>query len=170
MSRRISLREFQENLARRLAEAKTGERRGLLGIQAGGENWLLDLAETGEILTPPALAEVPLTRDWYRGLANVRGTLYGVVDFSRFHHGVPTPAVGSARLLLIGARLGVHSALLVTRVLGLRSREDFEPDSGPADERPWVRERVRDMQDHPWLRLDTSRLLTHSAFLDAGTE
>jgi len=170
MSRRISLREFQENLARRLAEAKTGERRGLLGIQAGSENWLLDLAETGEILTPSALAAVPLTRDWYRGLANVRGTLYGVVDFSRFHHGAPTPAVGSARLLLIGARLGVHSALLVTRVLGLRSREDFEPDSGLADERPWVRERVRDMQDHPWLRLDTSRLLAHSAFLDAGTD
>ncbi|PKO79555.1 MAG: twitching motility protein PilI, partial [Betaproteobacteria bacterium HGW-Betaproteobacteria-13] len=27
MSRRISLREFQENLAHRLAEAQTGERR-----------------------------------------------------------------------------------------------------------------------------------------------
>ena len=35
---RSNLREFQERLARRLAEAKTAEHRGLLGFQCGGEN------------------------------------------------------------------------------------------------------------------------------------
>lgn len=170
MSRRISLREFQENLAHRLAEAQTGERRGLLGVQAGDENWLLQLAETGEILVPPPLATVPLTRDWYRGLANVRGTLYGIIDFSGLHDGPPIVPSGPARLLLIGARHGVHSALLVSRVLGLRSEEDFEADHGPPDPRPWVGQRMRDMQDRPWLRLDVPKLLADSAFLDAGAD
>lgn len=170
MSRRLSLREFQENLAHRLAEARTGERRGLLGVQAGDENWLLNLAETGEILSPPPLTTVPLTRPWYRGLANVRGTLYGVVDFSGLHGGAAIMPAGHARLLLVGAKLGVHSALLVSRVLGLRSAEDFEADNGPADPRPWVGQRLRDMQDRPWLRLDVPRLLENSSFLDAGTD
>lgn len=170
MSRRISLREFQENLARRLAEARTGERRGLLGVQAGDENWLLQLSDSGEILVPPPLASVPLTRSWYRGLANVRGTLFGVIDFSGFHDGAPIVPVGHARLLLVGAKHGIHSALLVSRVLGLRSEEDFEADHGPPDPRPWVGRRMRDMQDRPWLRLDVPRLLASGAFLDAGAD
>ena len=49
---RSNLREFQERLARRLAEAKTAEHRGLLGFQCGGENWLIPLPEAGEILPP----------------------------------------------------------------------------------------------------------------------
>ena len=85
MTKRSSLREFQQNLARRLAEASTADRRGLLGFQAGSESWLIDLAEAGEIMPPPPLSIVPLTRPWFRGLANVRGALYGVVDLAQFH-------------------------------------------------------------------------------------
>ncbi|NMG67557.1 chemotaxis protein CheW [Azoarcus indigens] len=168
MSKRISLREFQESLVRRLAEAKSGERRGLLGVQAGNENWLVALADSGEVLPPPPLSPVPLTRPWYRGLANVRGTLYGVVDFSAFHGGPLVAPSGHARLLLVGARHGVHCALLVSRASGLRSGDDFEADDNPADERPWVGQRLRDVQDRPWLRLDVQRLLAHPGFLDAG--
>ncbi|MBS0545542.1 MAG: chemotaxis protein CheW [Proteobacteria bacterium] len=169
MSRRISLREFQENLAKRLAEAKTGERRGLLGFQAGDMNCLIDLAESGEILPPPPLSPVPLTQPWYLGLANVRGTLYGVIDFALFNHSPPTVPAGAARLLLVGARHGVHCALLVTRIAGLRSQEDFEADPTP-DARPWVTRRLRDVQGRPWLQLDAGRLLAQAEFLDAGRE
>lgn len=170
MSKRISLREFQENLVRRLSEARTGERRGLLGVQAGNENWLIDLAESGEILPPPPLSPVPLTRPWYRGLANVRGTLFGVVDLSGFHQGPAIAPAGQARLLLVGVRQGVHCALLVSRATGLRSQEDFEADPGPADERPWVKARLRDLQNRLWLRLDVPGLLAHPGFLDAGID
>ncbi|ENO89409.1 chemotaxis protein CheW [Thauera linaloolentis] len=169
MARRSSLREFQERLARRLAEARTADRRGLLGFQAGSENWLIDLAEAGEILPPPPLATVPLTRPWYRGVANVRGTLYSVVDLAQFHGEPPTPASGRARLLLAGTRLGIHCALLVTGSVGLRSADDFEAD--PGDEaRPWVARRLRDAQGHPWRQLDAARLLASPHILDAGLE
>src|SRR6266705_2420079 len=111
MAKRISLREFQENLVRRLHDASTADRRTLLGVQAGNSQWLLPLAEAGEILAVPPLAEVPLTRPWFRGLANVRGTLHGVVDFSVLNGGPLTSAGGQARLVLVGARHGVNSAL-----------------------------------------------------------
>jgi len=167
MARRSSLREFQERLARRLAEARTADRRGLLGFQAGSENWLIELAAAGELLPPPPLAAVPLTHPWYRGLANVRGTLYGIVDLAQFHGQAPTPAGGRTRLLLAGSRLGVHCALLVTAATGLRSADDFEADAG-GDPRPWVARRLRDAQGNPWLQLDAAKLLADPRFLDAA--
>ncbi len=170
MAKRISLREFQENLSRRLAAAQSGQRRALLGVQAGDENWLVDLAATGEILPVPALASVPLTRPWFNGVVNVRGSLYGVVDFSAFHGGAPIPPAGHARLLLIGAKLGVNSAILVSRAVGLRNPEDFEADRGEADPRPWVGQRLRDTQDRLWLKLDVPKLLAQPVFLDAGID
>ena len=166
---RSNLREFQERLARRLAEAKTAEHRGLLGFQCGSENWLIPLPEAGENLPPPPLSAVPLTRPWYRGLANVRGTLYGVIDFAQFNGQPPTVPAGRARLLLVGARHGIHSALLVSSSTGLRSQDDFERDP-EADDRPWVAGRLRDLQGRPWLRVDTARLLAQPSFLDAGLE
>ncbi|MDR0634259.1 MAG: chemotaxis protein CheW [Azoarcus sp.] len=169
MSKRISLRQFQENLARRLAESQSDERRGLLGVLAGHEHCLLSLPEAGEIMTPPALAPVPLTHEWYRGLVNVRGVLYSVVDLSRFHDGPAISSPGAqCRLLLVGTRQGVHSAILVSRVLGLRNEEDFEPDAGADDPRPWVSAHLRDANNQPWLRLDVPQLLANSVFLDAG--
>lgn len=167
MARRSSLREFQEGLARRLAEARSTDRRGLLGFQAGNENWLIDLSEAGEILPPPPLSSVPLTRPWYRGLANVRGTLFGVVDLSQFHGHAPVIATGRARLLLVGAKQAVNCALLVSSSLGLRSQDDFEPDAD-ADARPWVKNRLRDAQNNLWLQLDVGKLLASPDFLDAG--
>lgn len=170
MAKRISLREFQESLVRRLNAASSADRRTLLGIQAGEAQWLLSLAEAGEILPVPPLAEVPLTRPWFRGLANVRGTLYGVIDFSAFNGGPLTPTGGQARLVLVGARLGINSALLVSRATGLKNPDDFEaapPDPGAE---AWVRQRVQDAQSRPWSQLDLAALLAHPRFLEAGLE
>ncbi|MBW7860666.1 MAG: chemotaxis protein CheW [Rhodocyclaceae bacterium] len=168
MAKRISLREFQEKLVRQLAEAQTSERKTVLGVETDKESWLVDLTDTGEILPVPQLAPVPLTRPWYRGIANVRGTLYGVVDFSGFSNERLIPPGGSARLLVLSARHGTNCALLFSRASGLRSVEDFEPAGGAPDERPWVAGRLRDAQGKPWLKLDVRALIGHPAFLEAG--
>jgi twitching motility protein PilI len=167
MAKRTSLREFQESLAQRIAAASGNDRRTLLGVEAGDYKWLIDLTDTGEVLPVPALAPVPLTQNWFRGIANVRGVLYGVVDFGAFHQGNLITPGGRARLLLIGARHGANSALLFSRTTGLRSIEEFETDNGPAPY-PWVSGILRDLQDQQWLRLDVPTLLTNPKFLEAG--
>ena len=170
MARRISLREFQESLVRRLAEAQTSDRQALLGIQTGNENWLIDLIDTGEILPVPPLLTVPLTQSWFRGIANVRGNLYDVIDFSNFQQGRMTPQTGQARLLLLNARHRVNSALLVNRTSGLHSLDEFELDPQQGDERVWVAEKLRDMQERLWLRLNVPALLESPVFLEAAYE
>ncbi|MFN3987046.1 MAG: chemotaxis protein CheW [Rhodocyclaceae bacterium] len=168
MAKRTSLREFQESLAHRIAEASGSDRRTLLGLEAGETNWLLDLTDTGEVLPVPPLAPVPLTREWFRGIANVRGVLYGVVDFSEFHQGAPIAPSGRSRLLLIGARHGANTALLFSRTTGLRSQEEFEADPDANTAHPWIAGAYRDNWDRQWLRLDVRALLQHPRFLEAG--
>jgi twitching motility protein PilI len=169
MAKRISLREFQESLVRRLNETSSADRRSLLGLQAGETQWLVPLAEAGEILPVPPLAEVPLTRPWFRGLANVRGTLYGVIDFSAFNGGPLTPTGGQARLVLVGAKHGVNSAILVSRATGLKNPDDFAPVAVEGAE-AWERQRLHDSQARPWSQLDIAALLAHPRFLEAGLE
>lgn len=169
MAKRISLREFQESLVRRLADAQSAPRRDLLGLTAGGEQWLVDLADAGEILSVPPLASVPLTLPWFRGLANVRGTLYGVVDLSAFCGGALTPLAGSARLVLVAQRQGANCALLVNGTAGLRSPEDYEPDdTPPTHTHDWVSRHVRDLHGRHWHHIDVMRLIAHPEFLEAS--
>lgn len=169
MAKKISLREFQETLVKRLTSAKAGETsRALLGVQAGREYWLLDLSDSGEIVPLNSLSAVPLTKSWFCGLANIRGTLYSVVDFSAFQGGEPTPQNADSRLLLVGNRLGINSALLVSRTLGLRSLEQLEPQVATPDARPWVSEQYADAQGRQWKKLNLRNLLSQSDFLDIG--
>ena len=169
MARRTSLREFQESLARRLAEAGTSQRRALLGLQSGNSNWLIALPEAGEIMPVPALTSVPLAKPWMRGLANVRGILYSAIDFSNFQGGDPILPAGEARLILVGARYSINCALLVSRTTGLRAEEDFEVESQPAaDSEPWCGARMRDTTGRLWTRLRVPALLANRRFLEAS--
>ncbi len=168
MARRISLREFQEHLSRRLSGAAQGEGAStLLGVQAGQTHWLLDLSESGEIVPPPALTTVPLTNPAFAGLANIRGNLYAVTDFPAFLGEDPTPThTPGARLLLVGAKHGSNAALLVTRLLGLKNPADFEagppPDQAPA----WNASTLVDHDGREWHRLDLKALLSDSRFMN----
>ena len=169
MAKRISLHEFQAGLARRLADARDTRASALLAVQVGQRNWLIDLTEAGEILAVPPLATVPLAEPWFRGLASVRGNLFGVVDFAFFHGDAPILPVGHARLLLIGVRHELNCAILVSRALGLRSIDDFEVASSATDpERPWVGDVLHDSLGTPWTRLKVAELLNHPRFLDAA--
>lgn len=167
--RRLSLREFQASLAERLASARRGETaRALLGVISGKDHCLLDLSDSGEVLPLPPLTGVPLTKHWFAGVANVRGALYSVVDFSAFRGGEATPRNSDARLLLVGARHGINSALLVNRTLGLKSLAEMQ-EQAPADNAPaWSGARYVDASGQTWTRLQLKPLLDDPEFLNVS--
>lgn len=170
MAKRSRLREFQESLAARLASARQGApASGLLGVESGTQRWLVDLADSGEVVPLTVLAPVPLTRPWFAGVANVRGALYSVVDFAVFCGQAATPHQAETRLLLIGTRHGINSALLVDRTLGLKNLAEMTPepagDAGPA----WAGATCSDAQGRRWQRLDVAALLADARFLDVGS-
>ena len=178
MAKRISLREFQQSLSDRLVSARRGEGgHTLLGVESGaddlpgGSHWLIDLADSGEVVPLPQLTPAPLTKPWFAGIANIRGVLYSVVDFSAWRGGAPTPINSQSRLLLVGARQGINSALLVRRALGLRPQMQMHaagaaPVADVGDMTPWLGGRFTDAQDRTWTQLRVPALLADPNYLD----
>jgi twitching motility protein PilI len=164
----ISLRDYQRGLSAQLAEVQTPRPASKLGIVAGERRWLVDLVDTGEVIPVPAIATVPLTRAWYAGVANVRGNLYSVIDFSAFSGGPAATRSDNSRLLVISDKYRVGCALLIDAVAGLRNPQLFVlAGEAPARE-PWVAASYTDRDKLMWLELDVERLIQHPDFLDVS--
>lgn len=168
MAKKISLREFQEHLAARLAGVSGQNAASLLGIQSGADYWLLNLSDSGEIVPLPPLATVPLTKPWFAGIANIRGNLYSVADFSAFQGKEATPQNASSRLLLIGTRHGNNAALLVTRMLGLRNTEALTALPADPEAPAWADEAYADNEGRHWKMLNVRELLADESFMEIG--
>ena len=177
-TRRERLREFQTALSERLRRAQSAPlASNRLGLQIGQRKILVDLAEAGEILAVPDVTHVPLTQTWYRGLANVRGNLLGIVDLSLFAGGAATPVDKDSRVLAFASELHFSSGFLVSRMLGLRSAGDLSvaPDSKSLPSAidtdlyaPWLRARLVDAKGVVWDELDLAALTSDERFLQIG--
>jgi len=168
MAKQISLRDFQQGLAERLRVAETeAAPTSRLGVQAGEGHWLLKLDDAGEVLPLPEISNVPLTKPWYLGLANIRGVLASVVDFGAFTGEGATARTPDCRLLLFADRLQSFSGLLISRMLGLRNVQSFEAVAGAPD-RAWVGATYRDRDGRMWHELDAGALVAHDEFLGVG--
>jgi len=125
------------------------------------------LEEAGEVIPVPPVAHVPLTQPWFRGLANIRGNLFSVIDLSAFQGRDPTPQTPDSRLLLVADRYNMSAALLVNRMLGLRNLQQFETHAAAAD-RAWERARFVDRDGQVWRELGMNELVYDEDFLQAG--
>lgn len=168
MAARTSLRDYQRELAARLKGAGGGRAASKLGLLAGDESWLVDLADAGEVIPVPPITPVPLTRPWFRGVANIRGKLYSVVDFPAFLGGAAVALGEQARLLLLSERFRMGGALLVDRSLGLRNPEQLQRRETRAAPSPWVKAEYGDPQGVRWKELNVLELIRHPEFLEVG--
>jgi twitching motility protein PilI len=167
-NRRTGLREFQEALSRRIAAAASTVREDVrLGVRSANRYWLVNLPDAGEIIPIPPLTPVPLTRPWFRGMANVRGSLYAVVDLGQFLGEAPTPPQQHARLMLSGRRYGINAALVVERVLGLRYLRNLVAAQGKPTA-TWVAAEYTDAEGRKWHELDVAALLDSPEFLEVA--
>jgi len=173
VAERLSLKDYQRELVNRLKEAGSGRMASKLGMQIGAETWLVDLGDAGEVIPVPQVTPVPLTKPWFKGVANVRGNLFSVVDFPAFL-GVGAVAVSEhSRLLLIGDRFRTAAALLIDRSLGLRNPDQLKPRVGGkeagkdanGDTPAWLRGEFEDAEGKSWKELDLPQLVRHPDFL-----
>jgi twitching motility protein PilI len=167
MAASSSLRDYQRTLSARLVNPDAAQSASKLGVQVGVQRWLIDLADTAEVIPAPAPAPVPLTRDWFLGVTSVRGNLYGVVDFHGFTGGAAAKTSEHSRLLLLADKYRIYSGLLVDRVLGLYRDDQLRMIEDDCDS-PWAVARFVDEQSRSWLHLGISRLVSHPDFLQVG--
>ncbi len=145
---------------------QTEERWHGLAFAVGEVRLTAELTAFTDIVDCGAITPVPRTREWVRGLTNVRGTLYSVVDFAQFL-GYPRINTDTEGKLLVINDSDLGCALLVNSVLGMR-RFDQEKEYRDAEMmdspvRPFVSHAyVQDEQF--WGVLDTSRLTASDEF------
>lgn len=142
MANREALRELQSRLASRLQAARTeGVQAGWLAVESAGSKYLFPLSQAGEIFPYAAPQAVPYTQDWFLGVANLRGGLYGVVDLASFVSG-KAPAQRSdagraeSRLVALNQLLEINCALLIDRLAGLRNTDAFTSSSDAPEGAP----------------------------------
>lgn len=145
-----------------------------LAVLMGGSRYLLPLSQSGEIFPLPSLAPVPYTQAWFRGVANLRGGLFGVVDLVTF---MDTSAAqvridqagAQVRLVTLNADAGVNCALVVDSLLGLRRQDAFKSvEPAPAGSPSWLGHRFLDSQDQSWQEIDLYALTQTPRFLNIG--
>jgi len=176
MANRAAIRELQTRLASRLQAARTeGVSVAWLAVKAGGKNYLLPLGQSGEIYPLSNLQSVPYARPWFRGVLNIRGGLYGVVDMADFvaenggdARSVPVAMESSSVVTLNGA-LEVNCALQVDALLGLRGAEAFTSTSPPSSTGPeyFGNQFVDSAGDH-WQEINLRTLSLSPQFLSIG--
>lgn len=168
--RRSRLRRYQAQLLERMHAAQSGTLAAgrQLGVQLGDVRCLLDLTQVSEIVPLQPLTPVPLTHDWYLGLANIRGNLTGVVDLARYCGEPAVAAGGECRIVTFAPALGLQGGLLVSRVLGLRDVEAMQRDAVDPALSPWCAQQYTDQEGQRWTRLDLALLVHEDRFLQVG--
>lgn len=141
MANRQALRDLQTRLAEKLQLAKTqGVAAMWLAVEAGGEKYLFSLAQSGEIFPWVGIQPVSYTQDWFVGVANLRGGLFGVVDLASYVSGLAPRsknelAHSDSRLVSLNGAFEVNCVLLIDKLAGLRKQDAFidfsekEPDA-----------------------------------------
>lgn len=142
MANREALRELQARLATRLQAAKTeGMSVSWLAVIAGEHRLLFPLAQAGEIVPLTHAQPVPYTVGWFRGIVNIRGGLFGVVNLAGFlagELGLPAPVapLPEPSVVTFNAALDLNCALQVDALSGLRGADAFSQSRGPAEGAP----------------------------------
>ncbi len=166
----VKLREFSTQLAQRLKDAPglpTEPTR--LAVRAGSENFLVEMGVAGEIVPVADIAPVPWTKPWYRGLANVRGRLIGVVDPLQLTGRDPLPPEQAQQILVFGESLSVNAGILITRAFGIRSMKDLTALPAAGDSAAnWEQGRYRGADGVAFTELDLRELARSPAFAVIG--
>jgi len=102
-----------------------------VGFRIGDMHLVAPLDQITEVLHCPELTPVPGTRKWLKGVANVRGNLVTIVDLPEFFGKKSVQIDQEARLLVMNVE-GLHTALLVDEVFGLRHFDEEEEKQGLA--------------------------------------
>lgn len=191
MASSLNLRQYQEGILAKLDLALHRDapaHKNFLGMRVGGLHVLIDMTQVSEILPVPSTFPAPNAHDWFLGTANVRGNLYAITDLVSFlgdlgvevGDGADTNSANQndARILLLSKNIAPYTAVMIDRLIGLRSLENFRRiKAGRSDEASLAQDKTsvcfaadefEDEDGNVWQVLDCQALVNLKAFMQAG--
>lgn len=175
MANRTALRELQTRLASRLQAARTEDKAvSWLAIESGGGRYLFPLAQAEQIFPFTPTEPVPYAQPWFKGVANLRGGLYSVIDFSHFVANkaparASTDGLPDSSMVTLNPVLEVNCALLIDRLSGLRGVDAFRSsDEAPAGSPDYFGHLYSDANGVSWQEINLQLLSKLPRFLGIG--
>ena len=178
MDKKQKLRELQTRLAEKLQAVRSGDvtsAAAWLAVDSGGLKYLFPLSQSGEIFPWTHVQKVAHTQAWYLGVANMRGSLFGVVDFANYVHGGKSDSGfksnevtnSESRFVTLNSSLDVNCALYVNRIEGLRSTEAFSESQEAALGSPEFYGHIyMDVNGLHWQEINLQTLAQQANFLN----
>ena len=175
MANRAAIRELQSRLAARLQAARTeGGSVSWLAVRAAGKHYLFPLVQAGEIFPMGALQRVPYCQAWFRGVLNLRGGLFGVVDLAAYLAGGLVPvrselATSETSVVTLHTALEVNCALMVDELAGLRNLDSFTHSEARTEDGPaFFGNLYTDANAVRWQEINLQTLAQVPGFLNIG--
>lgn len=141
-----------------------------LGFRIADMQFVTPLDQISEVLHCPGMTPVPGTKSWLKGIANVRGTLYTIVDLAEYFGKQPVEPDDKSRLLIMNIA-GLNTALMVNEVLGLRHfDEEMERHNvAKADDPAMIHARGAFLRDEVlWGVFDMQSLAESAVFMNVA--
>lgn len=141
-----------------------------VGFRVGQHLFVAERRQVREIMTYPGATKVPGSKDWLKGIANIRGQLLPVIDLQQYFGGQETLPGRITRVIAVNHE-DIPAGLLVDEVRGFRR---FEQDT--------LRKKVSGLEsaftpyvtgmfergEEIWFVMDLRRLVESQTFLQAA--
>lgn len=175
-----SLVEFQVKLMERLNSADSSDDiASWLAVNVAGHRYLIPLAEAGEVISLNSVAiqieKVAHTKNWFLGIFNLRGAPYAAVDFAAWlglrpaNRNMKQLSAQEAVMIIFNQSLGLSCALLLDKILGLRSDHEWTKTDIPDNADPQG-EYVKDKEGKVWQIISLADLARDEYFLAVESE
>ena len=173
-------------LLRQLEGASIGENASALGREHSGVwhgfafnieelNLVVPFADGLEVVPVGEAQPLPLSREWVRGVINIRGEIYTVIDFAHFigrRQAASGPAdSGRGASLFLLSNDGVKSALLLDSRVSLRAFSHDLPKLEFSGFSPVLMSFLSVLLmdgDQPWGVIDVDALTSSESFVNIG--
>lgn len=170
MSSKEALQTLQTRLAERLQTVSDGKIAPYwLAVKVGAYGLLLPLSQSGEIYPWIEPHHVPYAKNWFLGVANLRGSLCGVaslakyMDIDRFAQAQDSTKDSASsylqdrRLVAFHPAFEINTVLAVDQLAGLKSKDQMTPTD--------TQDIYLDRDQEKWQQIDLSLLAKNPDFI-----
>lgn len=119
MAKRDSLRAYQDEILKRMEDARVkgaDQAQLLFGFRSMQMNFLISGNDVIQLAAATILEPIPVAKPWVAGVANVKGSVYTVTDFSALLGG---ERIKRGKFILLSGDVMPSSALFIEGLTGL---------------------------------------------------
>ena len=140
-----------------------------IGFRIAEHHFVAPMEYVREIMKFPALSVVPGSKDWVRGIANIRGNLLPIFDLQGFLSKSPSAIKRETRVLSI-AREKLAAGLIVDEIYGMKYFDQENYDAQMQHDVQWNEyfKGGYELDGDRWVVFNMSKLVESRDFLNVA--